>query len=582
MAKRSAARSDTAAGNSPHGRDAAADTRPESETSADSLGPVESSPPHSSSVARIPSAAGTDAGRVPPPAVPGEQRGGRRDELLPWDIRGAVVISGVAALLLWLRAGRYGYFGDELYFLAAGRRVAAGYADQGPVLPLLARAADWVAPGSVTVLRLPAIACGVAAIWVCAGVAREFGGGRRAQRLAALGWATSPFLITAAASLSTFAIDATLSAVLLWIVLRWCRTRDDRLFPAAAAVAVLDLQVKPLLPVLVAGIALGIAVFGPRPLFRRAALWAALVVVALSVVPSLCWQAGHGWPQLAMGSVIADEQRAATGGLAGLPIQVALLLGVLGTPLAIAGAWALFRMPALRAYRFAGVAVLVQALFVLVTVSRPYYLAGLFPVLLAAGAMWWERYEHRRWWRAIRVTAAVSAGIALAVVLILPLSAFRLDDPTDTQRALSARMRLYGVDGWSELVATVDYQVRRLTPRERANTVLITQNYWQAAALDQLGAELPPVYSPNRGFAYFGMPPPTATTVLYIGADSAESILREAFSEVQPLSRLDAPLGFPGITRHVVLWRCDHPNRPWQQIWPVWHTTALDSGEGTT
>ncbi|MFF2551661.1 glycosyltransferase family 39 protein [Nocardia sp. NPDC058058] len=524
---------------------------------------------------------GLRSGETGPVAIASDARGDTQEALPPWDVRGLVVISGVAALLLWLRAGRYGYFGDELYFLAAGRRIAAGYADQGPVVPVLARAADWVAPGSVTVLRLPAIACGVAAIWVCAGVAREFGGGRRAQRLAALGWATSPFLITAAASLSTFAIDATLSAVLLWIVVRWCRTRDDRLFIAAAAVAMTDLQVKPLVPVLVVGIIVGVMVFGPRQLFARTVLWAALVVVGLSTVPWLCWQAGHGWPQLAMGSIVADEQRAATGGLAGLPIQVALLLGMLGTALAIAGSWALFRMPALRAYRFAGVVALFQTLFVVATVSRPYYLAGVFPVLLAAGALWWERYDHRRWWRAIRATAALSAALALAVVLILPLSAFRLHDPTDSQRELSARMRLYGIDGWSELVATVDYQVRRLSPQDRAHTVVITQNYWQAAALDVLGTDLPPVYSPNRGFAYFGMPPPTATTVLYVGTDSAESTLRRTFSEVRPLSRLDAPLGFPGITRHVVLWHCDQPYAPWQQIWPDWHTTALDSGEGT-
>ncbi|WP_297609174.1 hypothetical protein [Nocardia sp.] len=110
--------------------------------------------------------------------------------------------------------------------------------------------------------------------------------------------------------------------------------------------------------------------------------------------------------------------------------------------------------------------------------------------------------------------------------------------------------------------------------------VVIAQNYWQAAALDELGVALPPVYSANRGFAYFGMPPVTATTVLYVGSNAAETTLRQTFSEVRLLSRLNAPLGFPGITKHVVIWRCDHPLRPWSDIWPGWHTTILDSGEG--
>ncbi|MFQ6229881.1 hypothetical protein [Nocardia sp. NPDC002869] len=47
-------------------------------------------------------------------------------------------VAAVAAVVLLLSATRYGYFGDELYFLAAGRRLSSGYADQGPVLPLLA------------------------------------------------------------------------------------------------------------------------------------------------------------------------------------------------------------------------------------------------------------------------------------------------------------------------------------------------------------------------------------------------------------------------------------------------------------
>lgn len=514
---------------------------------------------------------GRACGRRPPAAGP-----------QPWDGRGIGAIALVAGFVFGLRAGRYGYFGDELYFLSAGRRLAAGYVDQGPLVPLLARAAEWIAPGSTVVLRIPAIVCGIGAIWVCAGVAREFGGGRAAQRLAALGFATSPFLITASATLSTFAVDTTLTAALAWILVRWTRTRDDRLLLAAAVVAAVDLQVKLLLPVLAVGIAVGILIFGPRALFRRPVLWAALAVVGLSVAPGLCWQASHGWPQLAMGSVIAQEQRAAAGGVAELPVQVALLLGVLGTLLAGAGVWGLLRSAALRPYRFAAIATLVQLVFVVVTDSRPYYSAGLFPVLLAAGAVWWAEVERRRWWRGVRLTAGVSAGIALAVVLVLPLPRSALHDATETQRDLSTRMRLFGVSGWDELAAAVATRADELTPSARAHTVVITQTYWQAAALDGYEPELPPVYSANRGFAYFGSPSQSATTVLYVGSGRSESTLRQSFSEVRALTRLDSQLGFPGITRNVVLWRCDHPRRPWQEIWPGWRTNVLDSGEGTT
>ncbi|MFE3187991.1 ArnT family glycosyltransferase [Nocardia sp. NPDC059240] len=495
----------------------------------------------------------------------------------PFATRSVGVIACAAAVVLCLRAGRYGYFGDELYFLAAGRRLAVGYADQGPLVPVAARVADWIAPESLVVLRIPAIGCAVATVWLCAALAREFGGDHGAQRLAALAYATSPFLITSAATLSTFAVDATLSAALLWMLVRWTRTHDDRLILGAAAVAGVDLQVKLLLPVLGAGIGLGVLAFGPRTLLRRPMLWAALAAVGLTVLPSLVWQARHGWPQLAMGTVIAAEERAASGGVGGLPIQLGLLLGLLGCPVAAAGLWALFRSPLLRTSRFAAVAVSVQACFVVLTGSRPYYLADVFPVLFAAGAWWWTDRTHRAW---LTVAGAGSIAIALAVVLVLPLPASSLREPADTPHAISTRMRLFGPGDWGELVAAVQRSAQESNPRASPITAVIAQNYWQAAALDRAGTAVPPVYSANRGFAYFGTPPEPTNTVLYVGSDAMESALRQTFSEVRPVARLDDRLGLAGITRHVVIWRCDQPRRRWSDIWADWHTNVLDSGEG--
>ncbi|KAA8888784.1 glycosyltransferase family 39 protein [Nocardia colli] len=489
-----------------------------------------------------------------------------------------IVVAVATAAILIARASRYGYFGDELYFLAAGRRLAVGYVDQGPLIPLVARVADVLAPDSLVVLRLPSILMAVGGIFVAAALAREFGGRVGAQLLACIAYAACPFAITQSATLSTFAFDATLSAMMLWLVVAWVRLQRDRLVLAAALVAAIDVQVKLLLPVLLVGIVLGVAMFGPREVVRRPAVWIAAFVVAVALTPGLLWQSARSWPQLEMGAVIRAEQLAATGGSFGLPVQFATLAGLLGTLLALYGFWGLPHRPALAQYRFLTVVALIQVGFVLVSGGRPYYLAALLPVLFAAGAVTTQDTVPPRWWRgsAIALTA-VTVTIAAVVVLALPQQVSRLSEPTADQRELSTRLRFYGTTGWPELITAVTDAYTQIDPAERGRTAIITQTYWQAAAIDQLGS-LPPAYSPNRGFAYFGAPPDSATTILYVTVGDAEPTLRPLFSQLHALTRADDPLGFPGISRGVTVWRGDGPTRPWSETWPHLRTRTLDSG----
>ncbi|MEV5653016.1 glycosyltransferase family 39 protein [Nocardia sp. NPDC052254] len=506
----------------------------------------------------------------------------RRDGAKPavrWRISSApaaawiVLIVVVATVALVARAGRYRWFGDELYFLAAGHHLAVGYVDQGPLVPLLARLAGVVAPDSVTVLRLPAIVAGVVAIIVSAALAREFGGGRAARVLAALGYASCPFLITQTASLSTFAFDATAVAILIWLLVRWIRVRRDRLLLATGVVAAVDLQVKLLLPVVIAALVLGIACCGPREIVRRPALWCAATVATLSALPALVWQWRHDWPQLAMGTVIRAEQQAATGGPAGLPVQLVTMSGVLGVVLICCGAYGVVGAR-LRPYRFLAVASVVMALFVIVAGGRPYYLAGLLPVLFAAGACVLVERSPARWWRSIAVvTAASSVVIASGVVVLLPSAA--PPRPVSTRAELSTRMRISGTTGWDGLVAAV----ARAAAAEPRGTAVLTRTYWQASALAHANdPRIPPVYSADRGFAAFGRPPPDTITALCVDTDSAETRLRRTFFGVVPMVLLDDPRGFPGIDAHVTIWRCTGPRASWERIWPELTTDILDPG----
>ncbi|WP_054813173.1 ArnT family glycosyltransferase [Nocardia arizonensis] len=490
------------------------------------------------------------------------------------------LIATVAGLFVLVRAPRYPFFGDELYFLAAGRRPALTYLDQGPFVPLLARLADSIAPNSLLVLRFPAVLAGVAAIVVTAAIAREFGGGKRAQVLAALAYATCPFFVSQTASLSTFAFDATLAATVLWLLVRWTRTRRDHLLAATAVVLMLDLQVKWSAPVLVFGIFVGIAAVGPRILLRAPALWWWTVAASATALPALLWQAGHGWPQLAMGAVIRDEQRAATGGGLGPAMQMPILAGLLGTVLGVWGCSAIVRDRVFRDHRWLVIALVVQLAFVFGTSTRPYFVAGFFPAIFAAGAVAAVAAVRSRVWSALAAAVAVAgAAIAIGTVLALPRPLSSLHTPSGDAHALYGRLRTYGTAGWPRLIDAVDTAYRGLDESDRRGAVLVTDSYWQAGALEQMRRpDWPAVYSPNRGFAEFGPPPDSDGVVIYVAPASRESTLRGVFGLVEPVVTLDDPLGFPGIDRHVVVWRCERPSQPWQAVWPELTRYELDNG----
>src|SRR5437660_2417888 len=100
-------------------------------------------------------------------------------------MRPLLVLAAAVGLVLIVFAGGYGYHRDELYFLEAGRHLAWGYADQGPLTPFLAHLMDGLSDGSLTMLRVPSALMAAATVLVTGLTALELGGGRRAQLIAA-------------------------------------------------------------------------------------------------------------------------------------------------------------------------------------------------------------------------------------------------------------------------------------------------------------------------------------------------------------------------------------------------------------
>jgi 4-amino-4-deoxy-L-arabinose transferase-like glycosyltransferase len=469
-----------------------------------------------------------------------------------------LAIAGSVALVLFVASFRYGYFGDELYFLAAGHHLSWGYADNPALVPLLARAMDTVFPGSVAGLRLPATILTALGVVIAALIARELGGERRAQVLAAAAYAVSPNMIGTGHILATSTVDPFFWTLVTWLVVRWVRLRDDRTLLWAGLATAAALQTKYLIFVFWIALGASVLVLGPRELLRRRMLWVGAALAVLITLPSVVWQATHGWPQLEVNAAVAGEQHAVGGRKVILPMALFLAGFPFGAVLLCYGLWRLWRSAELRPYRFLLPTTLgVTAVFVAAS-GRVYYMAGLYALLWAVGAVELQRLRPGAWWRWLAwPVVLVSAGVTAYTQLpIFPLS------KVDSSNYISA-----GSTGWPQLADTVAGAYRALPPETRRNTVIVTDTYWHSGAIDRYGPErgLPRAYSRNRGYWFFGRPPESATTTLFVSADPAD--MRPYYADVRLVASADNPHGFQGLSRGLNVWLCTGQREPWSKLW---------------
>ena len=159
---------------------------------------------------------------------------------------GATILLLLALLKLLLHlstSGNYGYFSDELYYIAASGRLDLGYVDFPPFAALVTAAARQLFGDSLLALHVfPALA-GALVILLAGLMARELGGDRFAQGLAALATFIAPNFLVFGTWISMDAFDQrfwVLAAYVLLILLKRDRPRLWLLFGLVVGLGLLS------------------------------------------------------------------------------------------------------------------------------------------------------------------------------------------------------------------------------------------------------------------------------------------------------------------------------------------------------
>lgn len=500
----------------------------------------------------------------------------------PWLLGAGMIVGAIAAvkLLLHLYAGRhYGYFVDELYYLACADHLAWGYVDQPPLIAFVARIARVLLGDSLPAIRLfPALA-GAATVLLAGLIARELGGRRFAQGLAALSVLVAPGFLAGDNFLSMNAFEPLFWMGGAWLVIRIVKTGNQKLWLWFGVLAGVGLENKYSMLMFGFGIVAGLLLTPERRFFRSPWIWIAGLVAFLIFLPNLLWNVQHHFPFLEL-----QENIRRSGRNVPLPpwtflAEEILAMLPLSAPIWLAGLWYFFFRREGKPFRALGWGWLITAGLIMTLNPRVYYLFPAFPILLAAGSVLWESWLTRPRWQWIKPAYAalmILAGAVFApmVVPVLPVetyiryaSALHLQQPRIETFKLGPLPQLYADQfGWEEMAAAVAHVYNGLPPDVRAKTAIFGQNYGQAGAIDLFGARygLPKAISGHQTYYLWGPRDYTGESMIVMGDRQAS--LERRFASVEKVVRVEHPYSMP--YEHIDIFYCRGLRQPLKELWP--------------
>ncbi len=479
----------------------------------------------------------------------------------------------------FLTNGGYGYFRDELYYMACGEHLAWGYVDQPPFVALMAFLTRHLLGESLFALRFFPAICGGFIVLLTGLMARELGGGRYAQALAAVAVIVAPVYLAIDNYFSMNCFDQVFWALAGYIVIRIRKQGDPKLWLLFGLVAGIGLLNKYSMGFLGLGIAVGLVLTPARRHLLDKWLWLGGAITFVIFLPHILWEIHNGFPTLEFihnATVIKNLPQTPFQFMGGSVIQ----MHPLTAPIWAAGLAFFFLAEAGKPFRLFGwVFVSILALFLL-TRAKPYYLSPAYLFLLAGGAVAIETFMQQRnwsWFRPASFVLLLASGAALApyVLPILPVetylkyqSSIGLEAPREEKGKLGKLPQQYAdMFGWENMVATVAKVYNSLSPEEKEKCVIGASNYGEAGAIDFFGKRyrLPHAISSHNNYWIWGPGEKPGEIAIIVGGNPKD--YHSMYDDVQQAVTINCEYAMPYET-NLPVFLCRRPKVTLQQVWP--------------
>jgi len=398
---------------------------------------------------------------------------------------------------------RYGYFRDEFDYVACGDHLGWGYVDQPPLIPFLIHISRAVLGDSLRAIRvIPALASSLLVL-EAALIARELGGKTYALLLTAITVTFAPQYLSNGSLLGTNCLEPNLWMGCAYFTILAIKRSDPRYWLWFGVVAGIGLEEKYSIALFGFALVVGLLLTEQRRVLLNKWIWLGGLTAFLIFLPNLLWNIHYDWPFLQLMRGIREEHRDVVLPAGQYFLQQTLLVNPLTAPIWIAGLIAFLFWKPLKPYRLLGISYVVCYAIFFVLHGKNYYLAPIYPMLLAAGAIVIESALNRPklfWLKPVIVVVLVASGIHLLPITVPIYSPDRFLAYTKTlpfklpvmehSHARAALPQWYADQfGWKEIVDETAVAWSKLSPAERNDCGIFAQDYGQAGAIDFLGAQ---------------------------------------------------------------------------------------------
>lgn len=487
--------------------------------------------------------------------------------------------AAVKLLVHLLTATRYGIFRDEMYYFACSEHLAWGYVDQPPLIAFLIWIVRHTIGDSLFALRLLPALAGAALVWFTARLAREMGGGGFAQALAGLAILPVPIYMIMHHWMTMNAFESLIWMGCAWCIVRAINSGEPRYWLWFGVIAGIGFETKYSIAFLLVGVLVGLLATPERQFLKTRWVWLGALAAFLIFLPNFIWLVLHHFPFLELMHNIRMTSRDIARGPIAFIADQAVMMQPLLLPLWAGGLlWLLLGREGKR-YRVLGWTYVITLTVFIALKGKNYYVAPIYPMLFAAGAVAFEHVTRRpwRWIRFIYVLLVVAAGVLIAPIVapILPVETYihyqqKLGlEPPKAENQPTGELPQYFADefGWEDMVREVSRIYHGLSPDDQAKTAIFANNYGEAGAIDYFGPKygLPKAISGHQSYWLWGPRNYTGEIVIVLGSDGSGD--REHFRDVQVAGRAYNP--FSRLDERYYIFLCRGLKWNFREIWPV-------------